>query len=53
MRMRARARTGDYTYFYNSIFLLLHLLATARKRPVSLPKTTRRFIENKPSFYEK
>ena len=39
MRMRARARAGDYTYFHNSIFPFFSI-ASQRQ-------------ENDPSFYEK
>ena len=47
-RVRVRAREGDYRYFYNSFIAVLILLL-----PLPYKKTTCRFIENKPSFYEK
>ncbi len=46
MRMRARARAGDYTYFYNSIF-------PSSPSPRNDKKTTRRFMKSDPSFYGK
>ncbi len=46
MRMRARARAGDYTYFYNSIFPS----STCSRND---KKTTRQFTQNNLSFYEK
>ncbi len=46
MRMRVRARTGDYTYFYNSIF-------PSSPSPRNDKKTTRQFTKNDPSFYRK
>ncbi len=49
MRMRARARAGDYTYFYNSIFPS----SPSSTSPRNDKKTTRQFTKNNLSFYEK
>ena len=45
--------TRIFTILFFLLLLLLHLFATTRKRPVSLPKTTRRFMESDLSFYGK
>ncbi len=46
MRMHARARAGDYTYFHNSIF-------PSSTSPRNDKKTTRQFTKNNTLFYEK
>ena len=46
MRMHARARAGDYTYFHNSIF-------PSSTSPRNDKKTTRQFTKNNTLFYGK
>ncbi len=52
MRMRARVRKGDYTYFHNSIFPSSPS-SPSSPSPRNDKKTTRQFIKNNLSFYEK
>ena len=61
VRVYARVREEDYTYFYNLVFPFFSISShplenhpsVYKKQAVVLWKMTRRFMENKPSFYEK